>query len=158
MGRVWVSIVADRTVEIKAGYKRAIDQAVRKCVLDIEANAKRNVRDMDAIDTGALMNSIYSVIERRSGYDQAGSKAKAEAAKGSRKLRRKGEAKPKPFEMRPQIHAGTNEGIVAVGAEYGEIIHEGTTRMPGRPFLAKAAETVFPVFDQVVRDMINKET
>lgn len=42
---------------------------------------------------------------------------------------------------------GDTEGEVAVGADYGLYVHEGTYKMAGRPFLQMAAEQQRPAFE-----------
>lgn len=152
-----VEVVYDNTFKIRAGYERAVEKAIRKACLDTEATAKRNVRDQDAIDTGALLNSIYADTRGMHHYQQAQASARAEAAKGSRKARRSRKAKPKTFEPLPEVRAGAMEGIVAVGAEYGINVELGTAHRAPRPFMGPAADEVGAEFDKNCAHMIDKE-
>lgn len=83
---------------------------VRKSTLDIEAETKRQIIAMDAVDTGNMLNSVSSTI-------------------------------------RGDGRFSTIEGEVGPTAEYSGYVHDGTSRMAGRPFLATAADMHIPTFE-----------
>lgn len=94
--------------------------------LVLEAEAKQNVQRMKAIDTGFMLNSIYSATAAESGYDKARSDAKERSSDG---------------EMFPEYKPPKAAAAVCVGAEYGMYVEYGTVRMPARPFMRQAVET-----------------
>jgi len=154
----FIETTRNDTFRIKAGYYAAVEKAMRKACLDIEAAAKRNVRDQGAIDTGALRASIYTDTRGVNGHASAESRARAEAGKGSRNLRRRKSKGPaKRFDMLPEVKAGAMEGVVAVGAEYGLNVEAGTVHMPPRPYFDPAVDEGFRDFDKNVVDMVNRE-
>lgn len=83
----------------------------------LEAEAKQNVQRMKAIDTGFMLNSIYSSDGNDSGYRPGGDR------------------------MLPEYKPPKAAAAVCVGAEYGMYVEYGTIRMPARPFMRQAVET-----------------
>jgi len=92
----------------------------------LEGEAKQNVQRMKAIDTGFMLNSIYSVTASESGYAKARSEATGRSDDG---------------EMFPEYKPPKAAAAVCVGAEYGMYVEYGTVRMPARPFMRQAVET-----------------
>ncbi len=146
----------DRTYKIKRDFAVGAAEGVRKVIFDIEAQAKRNITDQDAIDTGAARASIHSDVGGHHGYAGSSAQAQQEAAAGSRRLRHSKRAKPKEVKLFPEVRAGELEGIVAVGVEYGANIEFGTVHMAPRPFLGPAAQKVFGAVEGVIVEEINK--
>ena len=113
--------VLDRMIRETGGN---VAEAVAKTAISVEARAKVKVQQMDAIDTGALLSSIYTELKGRSDYDRARAEARA---------RRPGvvtDALPQP----------QNDHTAHVGpsVEYGAAVEFGSRNMPGRPFLLEA--------------------
>lgn len=92
----------------------------------LEGEAKQNVQRMKAIDTGFMLNSIYSATASESGYSKARSEAQGRSSDG---------------EMFPEYKPPKAAAAVCVGAEYGMYVEYGTVRMPARPFMRRAVET-----------------
>lgn len=86
---------------------------LRKTAYDIEADAKQLIQAYDAVDTGAMLNSVSTTIagDGRNGVMTA--------------------------EIGPTV-------------EYAIYVHEGTSRMPGRPFLTDAYDRRIGPFEQVL--------
>lgn len=153
MARSRFETVENKTVQVKQGFYRGMDLAIRKACFDLEALAKRNVRDQDAIDTGALRASIYVNTSKKSNYAIRASEAATAASTTG-----KHSGKPSVgFKMFPEERVGAVEGVVAVGAEYAHLVEFGTVHTPPRAFFNPAARDVFAEFDKVVVDMVNKE-
>ncbi len=143
-----VEIVADRRVEVRREMAGALDRAIRKACLDIEAEAKQNVTDVQAIDTGALRASIYAITPGANHYGEAAAAAAAAAAEP-------GAHSGKPnttFRMLSAMDVKPGEGVVAVGAEYAAHVEYGTVHVPARPFFNRAAIYVLRHFDKYVRE------
>lgn len=92
----------------------------------LEGEVKNNVQRMQAIDTGFMLNSVYSTSKPENNYDRARGDAKNRNADA---------------EMLPQVQLPTAQAAVCVGAEYAIHIEYGTARMSARPFLRQAAQT-----------------
>lgn len=110
----------------------------------LEAEAKQNVERMRAVDTGFLLNSIYSTVGAR-----AGGHGDAVSAAKSRNQR---------AEMLPEVRLNAAEAAVAAGAEYAVHIEYGTARMPARPFMrqavaAKSGDAVDAIADAIDRKL-----
>ena len=145
--------VNDRSYEVREGLEQAVMLAIAKTCFDIEALAKANVAEQDAIDTGSLVNSIYTVTPDRDTYDQAKAAAQSAAAQPGQNS-----GKPnKHFKMLPKEQSVANECIVAVGAEHGPNVEFGNVFVPPRTFFRTAAEDCLSDLDTVVERMINQE-
>jgi hypothetical protein len=48
---------------------------------------------------------------------------------------------------------GPTRAMVYVGADYAHYVHDGTSKMAGRPFFTQAIEIFRPVFDARVRSL-----
>lgn len=106
------------------GDAREVERALLAGALVIEGEAKLNVQRMNAIDTGFMLNSIYSAAKVESGYSDAKNDAES-----------RGDAV-----MRPEVKPEDMTAIVAVGAEYAPHVEYGTYRMAARPFLRQAVQ------------------
>lgn len=147
------TIVAnDYTFRIRKGYESAVQQAMRETVLQIEQDAKLNVVDNDSVDTGALLNSIYSTTPDKSGYGNAEASASMAAAMPGAHS-----GKPHEFTMMPEVPVGPMEAAVAVGAEYGVYVEFGTVFIPPAPFFGPADERGIASFEEKTVEMINRE-
>lgn len=151
--------VYNKTAFVERALLESAREGVTKACLDTEAIAKREITQQNAIDTGAARASIYSHTPEKNKYAMAIANAKSEASKGSRKLRKSKNAKPKVVHLFPDVEiskiASKPEGIVAVGALYGFYIEFGTARIPPRPFMTPAVETVGPAIEQFFIDKLH---
>ena len=121
-------VIYDLLPEIVTQLDRAVDAAVRKAAFDIQRGAQQRA----PVDTGFLKNSIYTVTENKSGYDQAYLKADSKNPEG---------------EMLPEVApAGKHEAYVAVGASYGVYVEFGSVHHSAQPYLTPAAEYEWPAF------------
>lgn len=83
-------------------------EALEAAAFNIEGQAKKNIVKNDQIDTGFMLNSVYTVTPDNSGYSQAEALANAQNPDGVML----------PEENLPDV-SGQLAAIVAVGAEYG---------------------------------------
>jgi HK97 gp10 family phage protein len=132
-----IKVVFNDLDKLKGQMRQRAGQVVRKTALDIEAEAKANVR----VDTGAAKNSIYSVTNGSDGYSAAASAA--QAANPGVELHDK---LPPP---------GAFRAYVAVGVVYGIVLEMGSARMAGVPFMAPAAEKVRPAFESAMKQLFD---
>jgi len=120
---------------LQEGAKVAVRQVASQNVLPAaQANCP--------VDTGATQASGYYVASDVSTYGQA--VGAAEGADGTR-------------EMLPEVAPPDSEtaAIVAFAAINSIYVHDGTRRMPARPFLAQAAEGARGAVAQTVADVIS---
>lgn len=120
-----------------------VHETIKKVAFTIEGRAKINVRDMDAVDTGALMNGIG--VSMKSGGDSG--QASAEA----RRLNPDAEIVPLPVP--------TDEHTAYVGPTvgYAAEVHFGNSTMPARPYLQQAVTDVERQFAKMLGDaVVNK--
>jgi hypothetical protein len=85
-------------------------EALLSSALIVEGAAKQNIVKNDQIDTGFMVNSVYTVAPTQSNYDEAESEAMSKAGKFKDVTGRMLPPEPLPNE---------NTALVAVGAEYG---------------------------------------
>lgn len=143
----------DNTYIIKQAFRDRADKAIREACFDIEAGAKQRITDSDAIDTGALRASIYTVTSAGSGYSQASGEAAAASKTIGKHSKR---PHSKPLEMLPEERVGPLEGVVAVGAEYGVYVEMGTVHTSARPYFGPAADEVLSALDKAIEKFIEK--
>lgn len=117
----------------------ATEEALRQLALQIEAQTKVNIRDNDQVDTGFMMNSVYTVTEKGSGYGEAKASAEGQATN------RAGEHVDHSEDMGPEPPLGDATAAVAVGALYA-IYQEAK-----RSFLYAALQEVVPKFGGIVK-------
>lgn len=98
------------TTHALAVFGAAADQLVSSVAFQIEGQAKINVRDNGQIDTGFMVNSIYTVAPKRNTYDATWSSGEYRSKAGEV------EGRERADEIR--VH-GQHRAIVAVGAYYG---------------------------------------
>ncbi len=101
------------------------DKIVRQVAFRVERGAKQNVTNMNAVDTGALLNSIYTTTSKSDGF--AGASAAAETRL--------------PGSVAGPIPSGhLGQAFVGPCVEHGLYVELGTSRMPARPFLTLSVE------------------
>ena len=101
-----------------------VSAAVETVAFAIEAETKVNIDQMDAVDTGALMNSVGVSMKSGGDADKAASVAKA----------------LNPEAIITDLPKPDNKHSAYVGpqVEYAYEVHFGNGNMPGRPYLLKA--------------------
>jgi hypothetical protein len=89
-GRAGIRIVSNHFKTASREIVKAVDRAVRETAFNLLEESQENIRNQDAIDTGALLNSGYVEMSKTKGArDAAVARAKVEHEKGSRSQRRK---------------------------------------------------------------------
>ena len=130
--------------EIKLIAKNANAQALQALALQIEGQTKVNIVENDQVDTGFMLNSVYSVGPNGSTYgdtDASGTTLSPINGYVERNIA-------------PEVKVDDGGAAVAVGAEYA-VYQEAK-----QSFLLRAAETVAqqagatvePVFQEYVHD------
>lgn len=112
---------------------------VRAIAFSIEAKAKQQIRALRAIDTGAMVNSVYTRTHK--GAAQDGS----DTSEGQVHSKVRGLNPDAEVEQLP-VPRGPHEAFVGPSVKYAIAVHYGTGRMSGRPFLQNAV-------NDVVRDL-----
>ena len=86
-----------------------VDDMITALAFQVEGQAKINVRENGQIDTGFMLNSIYTVAPEGNTYRQAWQTGDYKGQAGDTEHRELGE----------QMPAKLNAALVVVGAEYG---------------------------------------
>lgn len=126
-----------------------VDEASKVAASDIalavESEAKQNARDNEQVDTGFMVNSIYTITSKTSGYSAA--KENAESSTTNRD----GETVDHTGDMAPErtLEEGASAGV-AVGAEYA--VYQEVKK----PFLFPAAETIAKKAGGIVTKVMNE--
>lgn len=118
-----------------------VAQAIAKTGFAIEAKTKINIQQMDAIDTGAMLNSTYTSLTTSNGETAMG------IAKG---LRPGAEvtALPKP--------ENNHTAYVGPTVEYAQKVHFGSGRMAARPFLLNAVRDTESEFRRLIAEAVSE--
>lgn len=130
--------------EIRMLAKEANEAALAAIALQLEGQTKANIVANDQVDTGFMLNSVYSVTSRDSTYGDTMASGPMQNVSGEYVERK----------MAPEVKVGPGEGAVAVGAEYA-VFQEAK-----KSFLLRAAEQVAqqvgaivePIYAEVVHD------
>lgn len=103
---------------VKARLTEAGKDLAKEIAFTVEANTKVNIVDNDQVDSGFMVNSVYTVLPGEDNYTEAVAAAKARALR----------------KMGPKASLDGADAAVAVGAEYAifQELHKS--------FLLKAVE------------------
>jgi len=113
---------------VRVQVAKASDDYLEAIALQIEAQTKVNIQKNSQIDTGFMMNSVYTVSKKLSTYGTANKDGDYQSTKTGQTVRRK---------IAPQVTlSGNARAAAVVGADYA-IFQEAK-----KPFLNPAAETV----------------
>lgn len=113
-----------------------VADAIAKAGFAVEGRTKVNIQQMDAIDTGALLNSVYTSLANGS---------EGQAAIAEARSRRPGVAineLPVPRE--------NHTAYVGPSVSYASEVHFGSGTMAGRPFLLQAVRDTEVLFRKLV--------
>jgi hypothetical protein len=114
--------------KIAESIKPACSQVVRKVALDAQANIQAQIVANNQIDTGFMLNSVYTQTSDGSTY-KGGENALPETARPSKET----------------------EAHIAVGANYAVHQNYGTRFLPPRPFWEPGIERTRPGFEQAMK-------
>lgn len=131
--------LADRRA-ITAEIVDAVDEVVKQSAFQIEGLTKRNIVEMQAVDTGFLLNSTYTRTSAGSTLDEARARASAKAP-GRRVDAGRSGGRPK------------GRAEIVVGAEYANHVHTGVRGRPGREFLFQALTEEAPELERGLRGL-----
>lgn len=123
-----------------------VDKGVRSLAFSVEARAKAQIRLMRAIDTGALLNSVYTRTKKGAYSEGAAASEQAVHAR-VRALRPGVELEQLPI---PRQH----EAFVGPSVRYAISVHYGDTRRSGRPYLQQAVNDIGREMEQHFRDVV----
>ena len=123
-----VKLDTARLDQIAKDLDKNRDQVLRLLAFDVEGGAKM----FAPVDTGALMNSIYTVAKDYDGYSQAAAAAR--------------EKNPKVNLVRLPDPANDYTAHIGPCVEYGIYQEFGTHKMAAHPFMAPAVEKTLNKF------------
>jgi phage gpG-like protein len=125
-----------------------VSAGIREAAFAVEDQAKMNVQNVGAIDTGALRSSIYTQTDQSN--DRGSAIAQAQARNPSVSSGEISTFVPDRFSAR-----------VGVAVEYGIYVEMGVAgsafgNMPARPYLTPAAEQIGQQLDEIVKAAIRR--
>lgn len=118
--------------------REGMKESLKEAAFEIENRTKENIRKVDAIDTGNLLNSVYVSIP---GDDRRPQKLAVSGEFFSVKQNRNVKVKADNLGERTPLPSG-NQITVGVAAAYGIYVEFGTRRMAARPYFFPAVESV----------------
>lgn len=122
------------------------EAGVRKIAFSLEGKTKRQIRAVRAIDTGALINSVYTRTYRGAAQDGTNT-SEGQVQARVRSLNRSAELEQLP------VPRGPHEAFVGPSVKYALHVHYGTTRRSGRPFLRNAVDEIGRELQDAFRDV-----
>ncbi len=110
--------------QLATAFHEACKQIVIKTAHDCQANIQAHIRANGQIDTGFMVNSVYTVTSEGSSYSGG-------------------------TDALPEVQAPENDttAYVGVAASYGYWQNYGTTRLPARPFFEPGIEETRASFE-----------
>ena len=118
------------------GYSDGVDkktkEALLKCALAVERDAKKNLTNSGAVDSGRLRASLYTDASNVKFY-------KVEVGTDLSKIRRRKRKKAKG---------------VSTGVEYAPYVEYGTYKMAARPFLRPAYDKNIEKLDKKLKQIL----
>lgn len=118
--------------------EQRVGLVVRQHAREIERAAKDNIVTVDAIDTTAMLNSVYTSTDRDSNYSEATAAAEAVAAVAGKEVEILDEIVPE----------APLTAVIGVAVGHGLYNELGTARLGARPFLGPAVEADRPAFER----------
>lgn len=120
---------------------------VRAVAFNVEGKTKVQIRVMNAIDTGALVNSVYTKTYSGAWQDgQRSSEAKIAADIHAKRPVAEVVELPRP--------ANDREAYVGPSVGYGVHVHYGAHNRAGRPFLAEAVRAAERELEAAARRIV----
>lgn len=148
----YTKITLDRFDEVLGASERLKDKAAKALGFALQEEAQSNIQAVGAIDTGAMLNSVYTETSS-SGSQREHAITRAKSIGGDDVPL--GEASSAP-------RAG--QAKVALAVAYAVYVEMGVEnafnrgiRIPGRPFLMPAAETIKRDASRIVGEIVKEE-
>lgn len=139
-----ITIESNLFAELSKRFAKEVQDAIVAFVLHLEGLIKRNIVEIDAIQTGFMLNSVYISSGGKSTYPAA------EAAANKAGVGRD--------QVLPETKPGENETIIGMAAEYAAIIEFGAqyksgAYRPARPFFVPAVEEARQTLDKLLAEI-----
>ncbi|MEQ1935920.1 MAG: hypothetical protein ABL962_18855 [Fimbriimonadaceae bacterium] len=150
-----VTIKLDRFDSVKGKAVEGLKKGILGICMAVQQQAKYNIVGVDAVDTSAMLNSVYVDAPGLNERDEAIARAMVAAATDGVHSGR-----PHEFteaEQVTKISPGTLKGKVGVAAEYGAFIELGVQNAESRPFLLPAAVEVAGEASNIASEFIKRE-
>lgn len=143
------NVIVDTTVmnRILRNLKGNTADAVRAVAFSVEGKAKEQIKSLNAIDTGAMLNSVYTRT-----FKSAHSEGRA-SSEGAIASRVKALNKDAVMESLP-IPRGEHEAFVGPSVEYAISVHYGDARRSGRPYLQNAVNDIGRDMERHFRNVV----
>lgn len=137
-----IRIVYDHFPRISREAAQKAQNVVDKTAFDIQATSQQNIQTMDAIDTGAMVNSAYTVTSKGSAYSEAVSAAL--------------ELNPDAGIVSEVSDLKKLQAAVAYAVLYAIYVHWGARGLAGRPFLLQAVEAHRQRFKEAMKKVVGR--
>lgn len=121
--------------------------AIRAIAFSLEAKTKQQIRALQAIDTGAMVNSVYTRTYKGAGQDGSNT-SEGQVHSKVRGLNPDAEVEQLP------VPRGPHEAFVGPSVKYAIAVHYGTGRMSGRPFLQNAVNDITRELENGFRNVV----
>jgi hypothetical protein len=130
-----ITIIRNDFPMVSQRMRRALSKAIRECADLVASRAKQNIVANNTIDTGNMLNSVYTRFIDQDNYP--------------------GNIKFPGLRLPPPQDA--LEAQINVGAAYAVFIEGGTIRMVSRPFLLPALHSVRPIIAGRIQRAMRQE-
>lgn len=148
----YAKITVDKFDEVLGASERLRDKLAAALAFALQEEAQTNIQAVGAIDTGAMLNSVYTETAASRGQrEQAISRAKSIGGHDVPI----GEATAIP---------GPGQAKVALAVAYAVYVEMGVENafnrgivIPGRPFLMPASETIKRDAERIVGNLVREE-
>lgn len=117
-----------------------VADAIAKAGFAVEGRTKVNIQQMDAIDTGALLNSVYTSLAN--GSESNGAIAEARSRRSGVEI------------SELPVPRDNHTAYVGPSVEYAAEVHFGSGTMAGRPFLLNAVRDTEKEFQKMIGEAV----
>lgn len=141
-----IKVKMNRIPELAKATPELRDACARAVGFALQEETVEQIRSMGAVDTGAMMNSVYLETHSMSERGAAVSAAATRAGAASKEF----------LEAIPSGRPGRGMSKLALAANYAVYVHQGARGRAARPFLMVAGQNISGQARQICAELVKE--